>query len=932
MTETKTELLQIVRSFLSEFKTERALNQLHLDASIEKDLGIDSLGRVELFLRIEKAFSVQFSDSLMVEANTLNDIFRELVADHPILQTHTKTFVSALELSQVDPLSSSTLNEILQRHAKEEPNRPHVYFQDEQGQEEVLRYGQLLLMASKVAAGLQEKGLKPQETVAIMLPSGFSFFYAFFGTLLAGGIPVPIYPPLRADRIEEYAFREASILNNAEIRILITFDKVEILGRLLSVFIKSLNTVTTVELLLTSKKPLEPFTPQPEDPALIQYTSGSTSDPKGVLLSHQNLLSNIRAFGMAAALSPKDIGVSWLPLYHDMGLIGAWLGSLYHAIPLTLLSPLTFVNRPEKWLWAIHYHRGTISAGPNFAYELCVRKIEEKSLIGLDLSCWRLAFNGAEMVDPKTLERFSKKFKPYGFREENFFPVYGLAESTVALTFPPIGAGPKIDNIQRKFFEEEQRAEPPQPNSTDLLQFVSSGYPLPEHDIRIVNDSQVELRDRNIGSLQFTGPSAMQGYYRNPTATKAIYHEGWWDSGDLAYKVDNEVYITGRKKDVIIKAGRNIYPQELEMVAAEIYGIRKGSVIAFGIPDPKWGTEKLIIVAETAEKNVALRKKITKDIIEKISVVLAIPPDEIVLVPPRSIPKTSSGKLQRALCKRYYQEGKLTRKSLPISLQMVKLGIKGLGVSGLHFLTQLCRLIYTVYIGIGLLLLLPIVFLGTLLMPQNIARAFCKNMTKLLLFWTALPIQITGKENLDSAKPMIYIANHASYFDALLVMSILPNHVIFVGKQELEDWPFMGRIFKKLGFITVDRNDVTQSLLNSQHMSNTLNQGNSLMIFPEGTFTYAVGLRPFKLGAFKMAVETLTPLCPIALEGTRLLLPKNQRLLQRVPIHITILKPLYPENKEWSEVTRLHTVAKQEIANHCGEFILDLVTASHHDE
>ncbi len=272
--------------------------------------------------------------------------------------------------------------------------------------------------------------------------------------ILAGAIPVPIYPPFRADRIEEYAKREVGILRNAQARLLVTFAAAEVLSNMLQTFVPSLTKAITVKNLQASTGTLPTVAIEPDDIILIQYTSGSTGEPKGVTLTHRNMLANIRAIEKAIGIKPTDVSVSWLPLYHDMGLM-SWLGSLYFGIPVTILSPLTFLTRPERWLWTIHYHRATISGGPNFAYELCVKKINPSDIEGLDLSSWQYAFNGAEAINPKTLERFAKKFSPHGFKLESFAPVYGLAEATVGLTFPSQKREPRIDKIQREWFEKE---------------------------------------------------------------------------------------------------------------------------------------------------------------------------------------------------------------------------------------------------------------------------------------------------------------------------------------------------------------------------------------------------------------------------------------------------------------------------------------------
>ena len=385
---------------------------------------------------------------------------------------------------------------------------------------------------------------------------------------------------------------------------LITNDDAKAVARLLTSHIDSLRHVFSVGELERARHACDVVTRSGDDTAFLQYTSGSTGDPKGVILTHANLLANIRGDGRAMAAESGDVFVSWLPLYHDMGLIGAWFGSLYHAPKLVIMSPLTFLSRPERWLWAIHRYRGTLSAAPNFAFDLCVRRIDDAAIAGLDLSHWRLVANGAEAISPDTLTAFCERFRPYGFRDEAMLPVYGLAECSVGLTFSPLGRAPRIDEIDRERLATRGRAEPA---AADLdparrLRIVACGLPLPQHEIRVVDDSDRELPERCEGRLQFRGPSATSGYYRNPEKTAALVRDGWLETGDLAYIAGGELFVTGRSKDLIIRAGRNLYPSELEHVVGEIDGIRNGCVAVFGSPDPDSGTERLVVVAETRRR------------------------------------------------------------------------------------------------------------------------------------------------------------------------------------------------------------------------------------------------------------------------------------------------------------------------------------------
>ena len=583
--------------------------------------------------------------------------------------------------------SAVTLNEALEQFAHEHPDTVHLTVLQEDGHVRSITYSELYDGARAVAAALVSRGIRPQDTVALMLPTGQDFFFSFMGILFAGAVPVPIYPPAGAARLEEYAERQSRILRNADARALITFRQAERLARLLKPRIPSLNFVVRTERLRKEGTRLA-YTPArvtPESFGLIQYTSGSTGLPKGVVLSHANLLANVRAIGDGVAVQPDDVVVCWLPLYHDMGLIGCWLFSLCHKLPLVVMSPLSFLRRPERWLWALHAYRGTLSPAPNFAFELCVRKVPDDAIEGLDLSRWRVALNGAEPINPVTIERFVKRFGPRGFRPAAMMPVYGLAESTVALTFHPVGQSPQVDVIERETFRRSRKAVPVSGSSDngdgdgewpEALRFISVGHPVLDHEVRIVNDDGRRIGERTEGHIEFRGPSATPGYYRNPEATRAIRtDDGWLRTGDLGYLGEGDLFITGRSKDLIIKGGRNIYPQEVESVAAEIEGIRAGCVAAFSVPNQKTGSEGLVVVAETRRKNSEVRESLTAEIRRNIASVVKISPDDVRLVPPHTIPKTPSGKLRRAECRRLYLEDKLHPDTLPAWLQIVRVSV-----------------------------------------------------------------------------------------------------------------------------------------------------------------------------------------------------------------------------------------------------------------
>ena len=618
-----------VRQLLMELGGSRGLEELAArgaTAHLERELGLGSLERVELMVRLGNLSGVRLPDRVVAEAETVQDLADALLRENSGdsagavtaqtgLRAADATAVISRSPAQIADLEekircAESLTEIVRLRGIGEPAREHIHLYGEDEQLHTITFGELYSRASTVALELQARGLEPGQTVAIMLPTCAEFFHTFAGVLLAGGIPVPIYPPVRADRITEYATRQANILRNAESRFLITFRQAEGLARLLKPSVPTLREVLNAERLANATTQTEPISTEWRpvenlshharggDIAFLQYTSGSTGDPKGVILTHANLLANIRSIAGGVELKPDDVAVSWLPLYHDMGLIGAWFVPLFSGVPLVVMSPLAFLSRPERWLWAIHRHRGTISPAPNFAYELCVRKIADKDLEGLDLSSWRAAFNGAEPVHADTLGRFATRFAGYGFRREALLPVYGLAEATLGVSAARSG-GYKLDRIERGAFESEGRAIPAAAGDSAALEFVGAGKPFPDVEVRIVASDGQDAGERRQGRLWFRSPAATSGYYRNPAATREMMREaGWLDSGDLAYQADGELYITGRAKDVIIKAGRNLYPHEIEDVAGRVAGVRTGCVVAFGAPDVRSGTERLVVAAE----------------------------------------------------------------------------------------------------------------------------------------------------------------------------------------------------------------------------------------------------------------------------------------------------------------------------------------------
>jgi fatty-acyl-CoA synthase len=450
--EVRERVLDVLRTLLEELGSRGALPMLRACSRLDRDLGLGSLERVELLARLETAFGVRLPDRVVSEANTPEDLARALrvapgIAEQEEEGSALRASIAAQKLHReardAGVFQAETLLDVLRYRAMQDADRAHLFVTEDSDAGEpsvTLTFGELYAAGQRCAAELARRGVPAGGRVALMLPTSRAFFVSYAGILLAGAVPVPIYPPFRADRIEEYASRQSAILSNAGVCLLLTFRQAEAVARLLKPRVSSLAEVADAEKLMDAADKAPPPSPgalplhlsgsrarKSSDTALLQYTSGSTGNPKGVVLTHANLLANMRAIGEAVELGPSDVGVSWLPLYHDMGLIGAWLTLLHFGVPLAVMSPLAFLTRPERWLKAFHKYGGTISAAPNFAYELCVRKIADKDIEGVDLSSWRAALNGAEPVNPETLERFAQRFAAHGFRRDAQLPVYGLA-------------------------------------------------------------------------------------------------------------------------------------------------------------------------------------------------------------------------------------------------------------------------------------------------------------------------------------------------------------------------------------------------------------------------------------------------------------------------------------------------------------------------
>jgi 1-acyl-sn-glycerol-3-phosphate acyltransferase len=894
---------------------------VELDSDLDRDLGLDSLGRAELIQRLDNTFKLRLPGRLIGEAETPRDLLNAMLKVAPAAggARGVATAEPIVLPTAAAPKHARTLLESFDYHVRTHGHRPHIFLSQGGETDERISYADLDRTARVVAQGLLERGLAPHDRVAIMLPTEAGFFQAFLGVLMAGGTPVPMYPPFRQAQIESHLRRQAGILRNAEASMLITSPEIRPIAGLLKGLTDCLKRIETIASLRGTGSTVEPQSVTGESLALIQYTSGSTGDPKGVMLTHSNLLANIRAMAAAIEASSADVFVSWLPLYHDMGLIGAWLGCLYFGVPTVIMPPLTFLTDPARWLWAIHRHRATLSAGPNFAFELCVKNVSEKEMAGLDLSSLRMLCNGAEPVSPSTIARFTAKFEPHGFKPAALAPVYGLAESAVGLAFPPLGRRPIVDRIDRDALSRDGVAKPAQPNGRPTAEFVACGQPLPGHEVRVVDPAGRELPERRDGRLQFKGPSATSGYFRNEEKTRALFDGEWLESGDRAYIAKGDIFITGRIKDIIIRGGRNIYPHELEEAVGALEGVRKGCVAAFPSKDEHSQTECLVVMAETRLTDPEARANLNRSISETTNQLLGLPADDIVLVPPHTVPKTSSGKIRRSAARALYESGNVGAAKRSLWLQLAALALTGARHRIGRGAGVLLDCGYAVYWWCTLAILLVTIWPLVAVLPRRSSRhAVIHYGARAFLWATGMSLRIEAESEVPPWRTLL-VANHASYLDGVVLSAAIPGELTFVAKSEFKRQVFAGTLLKRLGALFARRVDPRGGVADTEAQIRAAKAGERIVSFPEGTLTRMPGLLPFHLGAFVVAAEAQIPVIPVTIRGTRSALRGGTWWPRRTALRVHIGKPLVASASGLEAAARLRDAARAAILAKCGE-------------
>jgi fatty-acyl-CoA synthase len=547
------------------------------------------------------------------------------------------------------------------------------------GTERLVSFAELATGAAERGAALVAAGLKKRDRVALVVPDGDEFVLSFLGALFAGLVPVPVYPPLSFKNVDSYHAALAHIVHASGASLLVTTVATKPYVEPARARVPALRGVVTVDDLAGGGAPSVEPSVGPDDVAFLQFTSGSTSRPKGVVVTHGNLAANAAAFMLDGLHrdSSVDKGVSWLPLYHDMGLIGFVVGPLFTNVPCVFMPTASFVRAPRLWLDKLHEHRGTITYAPNFAYALVAKRLKEKDVEGLDLSCVRVAGCGAEPIQAKALRDFAQRLAGARFDPRAFVPSYGMAEATLAITFAPLGEGLRTDRVDPRALTRGD-ADPGGPEGA--VDVVECGRVFPGHELAIVDDTGCRLGDRRVGQIVFRGPSVTRGYYEEPELTAQTFRPlagespsvPWLHTGDLGYTVNGRLYVCGRVKDIIIVRGRNYYPTDIEWAVGELPNVRRGNVVAFGVTvdaqgrpfrgdgqgDDSAGEEQLVVCCEGASSDAeAIRAAASACVTAQFG--LAV--HEIVVTQLASLPRTSSGKPQRRKARQMYLDGTLPR-------------------------------------------------------------------------------------------------------------------------------------------------------------------------------------------------------------------------------------------------------------------------------
>jgi acyl-CoA synthetase (AMP-forming)/AMP-acid ligase II len=529
--------------------------------------------------------------------------------------------------------------------------RVAVYLQFSGRDDLPLTYGQLLRGANDCAQILKREGIQPGDVVVLILQHGEELIYSFWGAVLHGAIPSIM--PFLTEKLspERYRVELSALISVTRPAAIVTYPEFETEVRAALLHDDSVRSVIVAHRLESQTAidfdALTGFARKPEDIVLLQHSSGTTGLQKGVALSHQSVFNQLDAYGRSLALGDEDVVVSWLPLYHDMGLIAGFLAPILSGVPLVLISPFDWVRAPYRLMQSVSKYHGTLTWLPNFAYNFCAQKIRDRHLEGVDLSSWRAVINCSEPVRWESHQVFYERFKDYGLRLEALQTSYAMAENVFGVTQSQLGSVPVVDEIDREAFRLERVAKNPF-DGRPSVKMMSSGSPLENVRVKVIGKDGRELSERAIGEIAIQSNCMLDGYYNRPDLTGKAFYDGWYLTGDYGYICNGELFVSGRKKDMIIVGGKNVYPQDLEALTYEVAGVHSGRSVAFGLFDEMQGTEDVVIISEVDSEDPNEHQRIADAIRQHVTRNSAIALRYVKVVGPKWILKTSSGKTARS--------------------------------------------------------------------------------------------------------------------------------------------------------------------------------------------------------------------------------------------------------------------------------------------
>jgi len=551
-----------------------------------------------------------------------------------------------LTLAQVD---ANTLLDCAKHLCDQMPDRAALTLIDPDSTR-TITYHEFFNQAARYARALEKAGVQPHDLVVLVLQHGDEVLYGFWGAMLLGAIP-SIFPFLTPKLDPEHYYESVrALVELSEVKAVITYPEMQPILEQHLAGIATLGTILNVNDLEPEGQLadyLDRAPSRPDDTAFLQHSSGSTGLQKGVMLAHGAVLNQVTAYSAAIQLQPDDVIISWLPLYHDMGLIAGFIMPIIQGIHLVLMSPFHWVSNPQVLLRAIHDHKGTLCWLPNFAYNFLATRVRKSALEGLDLSSLRAVINCSEPVRNESHVTFANRYTDYGFNPDGLHTCYAMAENTFAVTQSDLSKPLSVDYVDRKTLMEQRIAQPTNQTNGAVITMVSCGRAIMGTEVRIVDAERRDLPDRHVGEIALRSNCMLTGYYHRADATAQAMQDGWYFTGDLGYLADGELYITGRQKDLIIVAGKNIYPQDIENSLYDIPGVHPGRAVAFGVQNTQLGTEDIAVIAEVETEDAEARAAIEREIRARIAQTTDVMAHYVHLVGPMWLLKTSSGKIAR---------------------------------------------------------------------------------------------------------------------------------------------------------------------------------------------------------------------------------------------------------------------------------------------